>query len=81
MSLLKRIKLNPSDAADLENAAAGAANNAVNIDDLMGAVCELAELAAEQDDALAELAGLIEDQQKGAEKWQKSTTTASKQVL
>ena len=81
MSLLKRIKLNPSDAADLENAAAGAANNAVNIDDLMSAVCELAELAAEQDDALTELAGLIEDQQKGAEKWQKSTITASKQAL
>ena len=51
------------------------------IEEQSDALVELAELAAEQDDALAELAGLIEDQQKGAEKWQKSTITASKQVL
>ena len=51
------------------------------IEEQSDALVELAELAAEQDDALAELAELIENQQKGAEKWQKSTITASKQVL
>ncbi len=81
MALLKRRKLNLPDAADLENATAGAVSNATNIDDLMNAVVELAELTTEQDEAIVELAGMIEDQQKGIEKWQKSTTIASKQAL
>lgn len=57
--LLKRRKLALTDMADLENAAAGTAENAVNIEDIMNAIVELGELFAEQDDALVELAELI----------------------
>lgn len=57
--LLKRKKLALTDMADLENAAARAAENAVSIEDIMNAMVELGELFAEQDDALVELAELI----------------------
>lgn len=46
--------------ADLENAGAGAEQNSINIEDVTEAVLELGELLAEQDDAIVEIAGLIE---------------------
>ncbi len=61
LALLKRRKLDLADLADIENAAAAAAENSVNIEDLTSALVELGELFAAQDDALVELAGLIEE--------------------
>lgn len=78
--LLKRKKIDLPTLADIENATAKSEANSLSIDDVMSALAELGELFAEQDDAIVELAGLIEDQQKGAEKWQKSTITESKLV-
>lgn len=75
--LVKRKKLDLSTLADIENGAAGAEQNAVNIEDIMSALVEVGEIVAAQDDTIVELAGLIEDQ-KEVEKWQKSTITASK---
>ncbi len=45
----------------LEHANAKAVMNAEIIEELSGALVELGELYAEQDDALVELAGLIEE--------------------
>lgn len=59
MSLLERKKISLSMMADIENAVAGAEQNAINVDDLTSALVELGELFAEQDDALVELAELI----------------------
>ena len=53
-------RMNLQDKAMLENAFAGSATNATNIEDVMNAIVELGELFAEQDDALVELASLIE---------------------
>ncbi len=53
-------KLSPAERAYLDNARAGAEKNALSIDDIMNAIVELGELYAEQDDALVELAGLVE---------------------
>lgn len=53
-------KLKPAERANLDNAAAGAENNALNINDIMDAMVELGELFAAQDDAIVELAELIE---------------------
>ena len=78
--LLKRKKIDLPTLVDIENATAKSEANSLSIDDVMSALAELGELFAEQDDAIVELAGLIEDQ-KEVEKWQKSTITASKQVL
>lgn len=75
--LLKRKKIDLPTLADIENATAKSEANSLSIDDVMSALAELGELFAEQDDAIVELAGLIEDQ-KEVEKWQKSTITASK---
>ncbi len=75
--LLKRKKIDLPTLADIENATAKSEANSSSIDDVMSALAELGELFAEQDDAIVELAGLIEDQ-KEVEKWQKSTITASK---
>ena len=47
--------------AKLDNAQSGAVQNAINIEDLTNALLELGELFAEQDDALVELAELIEE--------------------
>lgn len=54
-------KLTPAERANLDNVRAGAEQNAVSIDDIMNAMVELGELFAEQDDALVELAELIEE--------------------
>ena len=78
--LLKRKKIDLPTLADIENATAKSEANSLSIDDVMSALAELGELFAEQDDAIVELAELIEDQ-KEVGKWQKSTITASKQVL
>lgn len=75
--LLKRKKIDLPTLADIENATAKSEANSLSIDDVMSALAELGELFAEQDDAIVELAELIEDQ-KEVEKWQKSTITASK---
>lgn len=75
--LLKRKKIDLPTLADIENATAKSEANSLSIDDVMSALAELGELFAEQDDAIVELAGLIEDQ-KEVEKWQKSTITVSK---
>ena len=75
--LLKRKKIDLPTLVDIENATAKSEANSLSIDDVMSALAELGELFAEQDDAIVELAGLIEDQ-KEVEKWQKSTITASK---
>ena len=61
MSVYVKNRMNLADKATLENAFAGAATNAMNIDDVMNAIVELGELFAEQDDALVELASLIEE--------------------
>ena len=53
--------LHPSGRAQLDNAQSGAFQNATNIEDLTNALLELGELFAEQDDALVELAELIEE--------------------
>ena len=46
---------------DAQNANAGVSQNALSVDDIMNAMVELGELFAEQDDALVELAELIEE--------------------
>lgn len=61
MALLKRKKLDLSTLADIENGAAGAEQNTVNIKDIMSALVEVGEIVAAQDDALVELAELIEE--------------------
>lgn len=78
--LLKRKKIDLPTLADIENAAAKSEANSSSIEDVMSALAELGELFAEQDDAIVELAGLIEDQkdQKEVKIWQKSTLTESK---
>ena len=53
--------LHPMERAKLDNAQSGAVQNATNIEDLTNALLELGELFAEQDDALVELAELIEE--------------------
>ena len=59
--LLKRKKVDLPTMADIENAKAGAEQNAVNIDDIMSALVELGEIVSEQDDALVELAEIISE--------------------
>lgn len=78
--LLKRKKIDLPTLADIENATAKSEANSLSIDDVMSALAELGELFAEQDDAIVELAGLIEDQndQKEVKTWQKSTLTESR---
>lgn len=61
MALIKKKKLDLGILADIENANAGTATNSVDINDIMTAVVELGDLIAAQDDALAELAELIEE--------------------
>lgn len=53
--------LRPLERAQLDNAQSGAVQNATNIEDITNALLELGELFAEQDDALVELAELIEE--------------------
>ena len=52
--------LNPSERAKLDNASAGVFLN-ISIEDMMNALIELGEMASEQDDAVVELAELIEE--------------------
>ena len=52
--------LNPSERAKLENASAGVFLN-ISIEDMMNALIELGEMASGQDDAVVELAELIEE--------------------
>lgn len=59
MKLLKKKKLDLSMLADLENAAAGAEQNAADVNDIMTALVELGDMIAAQDDAIVELADLI----------------------
>lgn len=59
--LVKRKKIDLPTLADIENAVAGAEQNAVNIEDIMSALVEVGEIVAAQDDALVELAELIEE--------------------
>ena len=61
MVLIRKSGMNPMEQANLENAVAGSEINAANAEDIMAALVELGELFAEQDDALVELAGLIEE--------------------
>lgn len=53
-------RMNLNEKAKLENAFAGAMENAECLNDLVNAFVELGELFQEQDDALVELAGIIE---------------------
>lgn len=61
MALIKKKKLDLGILADIENANAGTATNTVDINDIMTAIVELGDLIAAQDDALVELAELIEE--------------------
>lgn len=61
MALIKKKKLDLGILADIENANAGTATNSVDINDIMTAIVELGDLIAAQDDALVELAELIEE--------------------
>lgn len=61
MALIKRKRIELPILADIENAAAGAEQNAISIEDVMGALVELGEIVAEQDDALVELAEIISE--------------------
>ncbi len=61
MSVYVKNRLNLHDKATLENAFAGSQQNALSIEDVMNAIVELGDLFAEQDDALVELASLIEE--------------------
>lgn len=60
MSTIKQNSMTPAERAAYDNAVAGVNLNGLNINDLMNALVELGELFAEQDDALVELAELIE---------------------
>lgn len=55
-----RKSLTPSEQAKLDNANAGVFPN-ISIEDIMNALIELGEMASEQDDAIVELAELIEE--------------------
>ena len=57
--IMKKV-LNPSERAKLDNASAGVFLN-ISIEDMMNALVELSEMASEQDDAIVELAELIEE--------------------
>lgn len=59
MSLVTKKKLDLHLLADIEHAATGVDQNAINIEDITVAMLELGELLAEQDDAIVELADLI----------------------
>lgn len=54
--------LSPAERAAFDNAAAGAVVNGQGVEDLMNALVEIGELIAEQEDALVELAGMIEEE-------------------
>lgn len=58
---LRRKRLDLPDRAALENAMAQTATNTQKGDDIEAALVELADLFAAQDDALVELAELIEE--------------------
>lgn len=60
MSTIKQNSMTPAERAAYDNTVAGVNLNGLNINDLMNALVELGELFAEQDDALVELAELIE---------------------
>lgn len=60
MSTIKQNSMTPAERAAYDNTVAGVNLNGLNINDLMNALAELGELFAEQDDALVELAELIE---------------------
>lgn len=53
--------LSPSERSKLDNASAGVFQN-MSIEDIINALLELGEIASEQDDALVELAELIEEE-------------------
>lgn len=61
MALLERKKIALSILADIENAAASAGQNAINIEDVMNAIVELGDIVAAQDDAIVELAEIISE--------------------
>lgn len=60
---INKVGLTPAERAALDNAAAGAVTNGMNIEDLTDALVELGELFAAQDDALVELAELIAEEE------------------
>mgnify|MGYP000252310335 CR=1 FL=1 len=59
---INRSALTPAEKDALENATAGVAVNSINAEDLMSALVELGDIIAAQDDALVELAELIEEE-------------------
>ena len=59
---IKKVGMTPAERATFDNAAAGAVVNGQGVDDLMNALVEIGELIAEQEDALVELAGMIEEE-------------------
>lgn len=60
MSTIRQNSMTPAERAAYDNTVACVNLNGLNINDLMNALVELGELFAEQDDALVELAELIE---------------------
>ena len=61
MVTIRKPGMSPAEKAALENAAANGEANAASIEDVMNAIVELGDLFAAQDDALVELASLIEE--------------------
>lgn len=59
MALVKRKEMDLGTLADIEKAAAGTEQNAIDINDVMAALVELGDMMAAQDDALVELAEII----------------------
>lgn len=59
--ILKRRVLDLAEMAEIENTKITAAQSATNVEDLTLALIELGELVSNQDDALVELAELIEE--------------------
>lgn len=55
-------KIHPALTALIDNLRARVGQNETNVDDITSALVELGELLAEQDDALVELAELIEEE-------------------
>ena len=61
MALLNRKKLDLPVMTDIENAIAEAEQNRIDIGDITEAIVELGELCAAQDDAIVELAEIINE--------------------
>lgn len=62
MPLVKRRTMGIKEQAELETALVTALSGAENAEDITNALVELAEMLAAQDDAIVELAELIEEE-------------------